>query len=109
MSSTDPLREDLRSTVAARRELGPDYDDALVEGFLERVEARLAQRQPGRGHEAKPEKSAAWLLGAVSLGTGIPLTAISSTQAGFAGLVVTWVGIVGVNVAHALGQQRRRR
>jgi len=38
----------------------------------------------------------------VSLGTGVPITAIAAEQGGVLGIVVAWAGIVGVNVANAL-------
>lgn len=54
MSEHDELATELKATLAARRELGPDMDDALVETFLdkvdqhvkERVSAETAQRRP---------------------------------------------------------------
>ena len=49
------------------------------------------------------------MIGIVSLGTGIPITAIAGGVGdGLAGVVVAWLGIVGVNVAHALSNRRRR-
>jgi hypothetical protein len=38
-------------------------------------------------------------LAIVSLGTGIPITAIAAEQGGVAGIALAWLGI---NVAHAL-------
>jgi energy-converting hydrogenase Eha subunit B len=40
-------------------------------------------------------------FGIISLIMAIPLSAIASGQAGLPGLVVAWLGIVGVNVVHA--------
>ncbi len=71
--------------LEARRELGPSYEPALVDSFAERI-----------------------ALGVVSLGSGIPITAIAGNAAdpGLAGIVVAWAGIVGVNVAYALRGRR---
>jgi hypothetical protein len=44
----------------------------------------------------------------VSLGAGIPITAIALVQGGGPETVVCWAGIVGVNLAQALGARRRR-
>jgi hypothetical protein len=71
-------RQEVAATLAARRELGPDHDDALIAGFLERVENILAL---------------------VSLGAGIPISAIAASLTGLVGLAIVWAGIVGVNVA----------
>ena len=45
-------------------------------------------------------------LAITSLGIGIPLSAIAGGTAGLAGLVVAWIGIVGVNVAFAWSQRK---
>src|SRR4051812_36425221 len=89
-------REDVVATLTARRELGSDFDDALVESFAHRVEERLKTRQPAR--RSTDERGMVLALAIVSLGCGIPITAIAVTQAGVAGLIVAWVGIVLVNV-----------
>ncbi|RFU36973.1 hypothetical protein DZF91_35385, partial [Actinomadura logoneensis] len=47
MTMTVP-REDLVAGLAARRELGPDYDAAFAEVIAARIEEQLAARQAGR-------------------------------------------------------------
>jgi len=42
MSGENP--EELRAVHAARRELGPDYDDALLDSFVDRAEDQLRHR-----------------------------------------------------------------
>lgn len=42
-----------------------------------------------------------------SLGLGIPLTAIASSNAGLVGLLLTWAAIVAINVAAAVAIMRR--
>ena len=91
--------EDVRATLTARRELGSDFDDALVESFARRVEERLKTGRPER--RTTDERGMVLALAIVSLGCGIPITAIAVTQAGLAGLVVAWAGIVLVNVLFA--------
>jgi hypothetical protein len=92
-------REEVQAALTARRELGSDYDDALVESFAQRVEERLKARPPER--RTTDERGMVLALAIVSLGCGIPITAIAVTQAGLAGLIVAWVGIVLVNVVFA--------
>ncbi|WP_181871473.1 hypothetical protein [Sphaerisporangium album] len=123
----DNPRDELRATVEARRDLGPEYENVLIESFLEkldhtietRVRAEVAAQHghqeyappPGGAHPApgRPSKQAdptiAIALG--SLGIGVPLTAIAVTQAGPGGLFLAWTGIVLVNIAAALGRRRR--
>lgn len=48
---------------------------------------------------SKPDRSQ-FVLAIVSLGIGIPLTAIAGGISGFAGLLLAWVGIVLVNLVY---------
>ena len=74
-------RDDVTSMVGARQELGEEMEPAVVDAFLERVdaaiEARAAERRlaplsdPGTGERLA--------LAIVSLGTGIPITAIAAS------------------------------
>ncbi|MFE4357581.1 MULTISPECIES: hypothetical protein [unclassified Kitasatospora] len=123
----DELRRDLDATLQARKELGKEYEDELVDSFMRRLDARLDARversvakrldddEPRfrhRGHSRRPgfgKRSNAGLA-VTSLVIGVPLTAIAGSpeSGGFAGLVVCWAGIVGVNLAAALGELRNR-
>ena len=49
------------------------------------------------------------MLGIISLGAGIPITAIArnAVEPGIVGVLISWAGIVGVNVAAALRQPRK--
>ncbi|GGS49019.1 MULTISPECIES: hypothetical protein [Streptomyces] len=116
---SDPgLGKDLDATVRARRELGDDYDSALVESFLEKVEQRidgivdrrvrrqLAERQMATARENRhPKPADSWTerygFALITLVLAIPLSAIAGAFAGLAGMVVTWLGIVGVNAVQA--------
>lgn len=46
-------------------------------------------------------------LAIASLGIGIPLTAIASGTGGLTGLVVSWIGIVGVNAVYAWSRRSK--
>jgi hypothetical protein len=102
-------RDDVISTVGARRELGDDMEPEVVDAFLQRVERAIDTRVDTRLHDAKAtrrheyrDEGPSLALAIVSLGTGIPITAIAAEQGGVVGIVVAWLGIVGVNVAHSL-------
>ncbi len=120
MATEDELeRTELEAVLETRRELGSSYDAALVESFADRIEAavvaRTAQEVSVRNREAKDRASAGprqLALGIVSAGTGTGMTAISlvTTDGGFTGLAamtVGWIGLVSVNVAHALQSRPR--
>jgi hypothetical protein len=100
-------RDDVISAVGARRELGDDMEPEVVDAFLERVEraldARLgdAKAEAAKRHAYRDDGHGI-ALAIVSLGTGIPITAIAAEAGGIGGIVAAWLGIVGVNVAHAL-------
>lgn len=53
----------------------------------------------------KPDRTA-FILAIVSLGVGVPLTAIGSSLNGITGLFITWVGIVLVNVVYGMTHRR---
>jgi hypothetical protein len=120
MEARDPeLRRELDATLQARGELGPEYESALIDSFLEKVEQRfagpqdqrarrlLAERQMAAAREAtQPAPQADTFadrfgFGVLSLVLAVPLSAIGVANAGIEGLVVAWLGICGVNAVHA--------
>jgi len=94
-------REDLSSLVEARRELGEEMEPAVIDAFLDRVEAaaeaRAAERRPSQQLYPGEGRGEQLALSIISLGTGIPITAIAAEQGGVVGMLVVWAGIVGVN------------
>jgi hypothetical protein len=120
MEARDPeLKKELDATLHARRELGEEYDTALVESFLDKVDQRLdstvdrrvrrqmAEQQMivARGSRApqfdESNFGERFGFGIISLILAIPLSAIGAVNADLPGLVVTWLGVVGVNAVHA--------
>jgi hypothetical protein len=97
-------RDDVSSMIGARRELGEEMEPAVVDAFLERVEAAIeaqaAERRP-KQRGSVPDSGERLALAIVSLGTGIPITAIAAEQGGVVGMLVVWAGIVGVNFSFA--------
>ncbi|QGF23814.1 hypothetical protein [Raineyella fluvialis] len=105
---------DARATLEARRELGAEMEQALVDSFTARVEQALAARSATE----EVERSRQWelarldsrnqmVLGIVSLGVAIPLTAIFAGISGLVGGLIVWIGIVLVNLAYALRKGHR--
>jgi hypothetical protein len=119
MTASDPeLKRELDATLHARKELGADYESALVDSFLEKVEQRLdgtvdrrvrrqmAEQQMVVARGARPPRAEGGFgerfgFGIVSMILAIPLSAIGVVNADLPGLFVAWAGIVGVNVVHA--------
>ncbi|MGX1671641.1 hypothetical protein [Streptomyces sp. NPDC055400] len=114
------LKKELDATLHARRELGEEYESALVDSFLDKVEQRLdgavdrrvrrqlAEQQMvvARGARSPRGDSDSWGerfgFGVVSLVLAIPLSAIAVVNADLPGLLIAWTGIVGVNALHAV-------
>ena len=84
-------RDEARDALEARRDLGVDYEDAVVERFAERIEARLRERVP-----AKPSPQSPAVV-IVSLLTAIPLIAIAGSTVGLAGVIAVCAALVLVN------------
>ncbi|MFD7442380.1 hypothetical protein [Streptomyces sp. NPDC059909] len=121
------LTKELDATLHARRELGTEYESALIESFLEKIEQRmdatvdrrvrrhLAEQQTAAARGVRPGRpgdgfgSFAERFGFAMFSTvlAIPLSAIAVVNAGLEGLVVTWAGIVGVNAVHAFRDRVR--
>ncbi|GGY99798.1 hypothetical protein CP967_20730 [Streptomyces nitrosporeus] len=121
MEARDPeLRRELDATLQARAELGPEYETALVDSFLDKVDQRLdsTMERRVRRHLAEQQMAVArngaqpgrqpagtfgerFGFGVVSLVLAIPLSAIGVANAGIEGLIVAWLGIFGVNAVHA--------
>jgi hypothetical protein len=112
------LKKELDATLQARRELGEEYESALVDSFLEKVEQRLdgvverrvrrqfAEQQMTAARDARsPQSTDTWGerfgFGIVTLVLAVPLSAIGGGVADLPGLLVAWAGIVGVNVVQA--------
>ncbi|MGW4912082.1 hypothetical protein [Streptomyces sp. NPDC004270] len=113
------LKKDLAATLHARRELGPEYESELADSFVEKIDQRidgaverrlrrtLAEQQlqvargarRGKGTDSWGERFG---FAIVSLVLAVPLSALGGTFGGTTGLVATWLGIVGVNMAQAV-------
>lgn len=105
-------REEIVAALAARRELGPEYDEAFVETIVDRIEESLTARQAAHEQSAPAHRPRAYgglgdlALPAVSLVVAVPLGASAVVHSGNTALFFVLTAIVLINFAHAL---RRRR
>ena len=121
------IRDEVRASAAAHRDLGPGYDTAVAEGLVERigeeidrrVDARMYGQAPQQGPPPRPrlrrEPAGRIGFGAVALGLGSMGMAIGATAAvlhpgdfpgqvsGGAAVLIAliWIVIGVVNVAYA--------
>ena len=113
----EETRREVQAALGARRELGIEYEEAIAAGLLDRVNQLALMRASEMRREvervdqlAEVEKTSRrqrFVLGIVSLGVGIPITAISASESGLIGIAVAWAGIVGVNAAAGINSRRR--
>ncbi|MGN9844773.1 hypothetical protein ACTMTI_42255 [Nonomuraea sp. H19] len=100
--------DELKAAVSARRDLGPEFEDAIVESFLDkmgqevdrRVDERLAQAAPkaaARGGTADGQRLALAIV-SLCLGTVATLAFIFMGEDRASFLVPVWIAIIIVNV-----------
>src|ERR1700730_5148408 len=119
------IRDEVRASAAAHRDLGPGYDTAVAEGLVERigeeidrrVDARLfgqmqapAPARPRRVREpGRPGVGAVFLaLGSMALAIGATAAVLhpGDNQGNVSGsqsvlIALIWIVIGGINVAYA--------
>ncbi|MBD3139127.1 hypothetical protein [Microbispora bryophytorum] len=116
-SAASSTREDLRAVMAARRDLGPEYEDALVDSFLDKLDVEIAARirnevaaqlrhQPPGPVVKQRDGAVGVAMGSLAL--GIPLTGIAVGNANLPGLLLSWGGIIAVNFAYAISRRSQR-
>jgi hypothetical protein len=92
------VREELESAIAARRELGTEMDDAVIDGFVARIERRIAERadrdeqalQRRRNHQKD------MVLGA--MGISVPLLLFAAIFTGLPGVIAVCVALVAISL-----------
>ncbi|MGD9891883.1 MAG: hypothetical protein AB7R89_29755 [Dehalococcoidia bacterium] len=100
-------REEVAAAIAARTELGDRLEPEVLDTFLDRIEvavinrvdAQVDARLRGRGVRVKQKENPALPVAICSLIFGIPITAITTSNAGVGGLLIAWLGIAAVNIA----------
>ena len=108
--SQNPIdREDMESLLAVRQEMGSGMEPALVDSFAEKIIAEV-RRQTEAEHAMEGRRAAGsglqLALGIVSMALATPLTAIALGTGNAWMAVVSWIGIVLVNVAFAMRDRR---
>lgn len=111
-------QRDVEAALAARADLGPEYEPHIAAGLADRVEQLAAYRAAELRHgtetsrvqaqESHRSQTQRFVLGIISLGVGIPITGISVVQGGLAETVVSWAGLVGINAVFAWGNRKNK-
>jgi hypothetical protein len=93
-------RRDVEAAVHARRELGPEYEDEIVDSLLAKIDQRLEERKPAPA----ARRGAITPLALGALGCAVGATAILMTHGGDWLVPVVWIAI-----AWLVGQVARYR
>jgi hypothetical protein len=93
MSDDVVHRDELRSAIEARKELGDEMEPAVIAAFVARIEQRLAERDDTseRALQRKREHQKEMVLGA--MGISVPLLAFAAIFTGLPGVVAVCVVI----------------
>jgi hypothetical protein len=92
----DVAREELRSAIEARRELGEEMEPAVVDAFVARIEQRLAERERRSewALEQKRNHQKEMVLG--SMGISVPLFVVAAIFTGLPGVIAVCVALVAI-------------
>jgi VIT1/CCC1 family predicted Fe2+/Mn2+ transporter len=89
----DVVKDELRSAIKARTELGDEMEPAVIDAFVERIERRLADRAKGNelALHRRREHQKEMVLG--SMAVAVPLLAIAAIFTGLAGVIAVCVAL----------------
>jgi len=95
------LKDELRSAIEARKELGDELEPAIIDAFVARVERRRADRADAgeRALKRRRDHQKEMVLGSMAI--SIPLLAIAAIFTGLAGVIAVCVALAVIAVASA--------
>jgi hypothetical protein len=85
--------QELKAVVEARKELGPEHEEHLIAGFVDRISKEIDQRVDERVRDLAPRKPRSSSLHPATLGVCIPIVAIAGGIAGLGGLIVAFMAL----------------
>ena len=85
--------QELKAVVAARQELGPEHDEHLIAGFLDKMDKEIDRRVEERVRQLAPRRPRQSALHPATLGVCIPIIAIAGGLGGTAGLIVAFLAL----------------
>jgi hypothetical protein len=94
-------RDELRTAIGTRQELGEEMEPEVIDAFVARIEARLAgrERETERALHARREHEKEMVL--ASMAISIPLLAIAAVFTGLAGVITVCVALVLIAIVSA--------
>ena len=101
MSEDVVVKEELRSAIAARKELGEDMEPAVIDAFVERIERRLADGAGERERALKRRRDHQKEMVLGSMGISIPLLAIAAIFTGIQGVIAVCIALAVIAIVTA--------
>jgi hypothetical protein len=80
-------REEIKAAIGAREELGSDFEPAVIDAFVERIEQRLSERESERERALKRKRAHQQEMVLGAMGIAIPLLAIAAIFTGLPGVI----------------------
>jgi hypothetical protein len=101
MSEDVVSKDELRSVIEAREELGEQMEPAVIDAFVARIERRLAARadEGERALKNRREHQKEMVLGSMSI--SIPLLAIAAIFTGLPGVIAVCVALAVIAIVSA--------
>lgn len=94
----DVVKDELRSAIETRKELGDEMEPAVIDAFVARIERRLADRAEDSelALHRKREHQKEMVLGSMAI--SIPLLAIAAIFTGLPGVIAVCVALAVIAV-----------
>ena len=89
----EQTKHELEATVAARRELGPEHEAHLIDGFLDRIEREIDRRVDERVAARVPAKRRGSALHPGNIAVCIPIVAIAGGIGHLPGLIAALIAL----------------
>jgi hypothetical protein len=87
------VKDELRSAIEARKELGDEMEPAVIDAFVARIERRLADRANADewALQRRREHQKEMVLG--SMGIAVPMIAFAAIFTGLSGVIAVCVAV----------------
>jgi len=85
--------QELKAVVAARKELGPEHEEHLIAGFLDRIDKELDRRVDEKIAAKRPRGRQTSSLHPANLAVCIPIIAIAGGIGKITGLIAAFIAL----------------
>ena len=99
----EQVEKELEATVAARKELGPEHDEHLIQGFLDRIDKEIDRRVEERVARRGPQRPLT--LNKEAVGIAVPVVAVAGIFGGVVGVVGALIALAVVFVALSVSRR----